>query len=124
MWDYEKVKERIKKLQIAWVIVVGEITLTVWTYYVYVWLVCVQTSQRWVETIILLSIYHLIFLLGLWCYVRTLTTPRKPVPPEFRLDTGSWQQLELDLSLQKATRDSLGIRTTHSNRGLSKLPVA
>ncbi|RUS73149.1 hypothetical protein EGW08_019091 [Elysia chlorotica] len=120
MCDFEKAENFVEKNQLDLTLVVLEFVLTIWTYYVYVWLICCKTLQDRVEVAILLSVYHLLFVLNLWCYLRALLTPRIPVPPEFQIDQNTWNQLELDSSLQQQTKIHLGIKTTtYSQRTLN-----
>ena len=59
--------------------------IVIWSYYAYVVHLCVLTVTEDVVRYLLLVLYHIIFVLFLWSYWRTVWASPGPVPARFRL---------------------------------------
>lgn len=121
MVECNKHLERLKRTPIEWTLVVIELGATGWTYYVYVFLICIQTSHNLVEYTILLSTFHFLAFMAFWCYLKALLTPRMPIPKEFYVDSKTYAKIEIDANLQQQTRERLGIKTISTHRGSGKM---
>jgi hypothetical protein len=74
--------------------------ILIWSYYAYVVHLCIFSVQSDAVRYTLLVFYHVIFLLFLWSYWRTVWTSPGKVPPRYRL---SYEQLE---KLENSESDS------------------
>jgi len=77
-----------------WLPVVLISAIIVWSYYAYVVHLCVLTVQEEAVRYILLSLYHIIFLLFLWSYWKTVWTSPGVIPPRFKLTMEELENLE------------------------------
>ncbi|CAG5117947.1 unnamed protein product [Candidula unifasciata] len=108
---------------VAWVPVVAEIVLMLWTYYVYVICLCYFSCDVPVEAGVLLMLYHSLLGLTLWCHCKSLATPPMVPPQEFHYDEAQWNKLNNEyLWIQRREemenlRLKLGIRTIQASMG-------
>jgi hypothetical protein len=77
-----------------WLPVVLISAIVVWSYYAYVVHLCILTVSEPVVRYLLLVLYHILFILFLWAYWRTVWTNPGPVPSRFKLTTEELDNLE------------------------------
>ncbi|CAL1539496.1 unnamed protein product [Lymnaea stagnalis] len=97
---------------LGWVPVISIILIMFWTYYVYVIVLCLFTSQILGEKIILLTAIHPLLFMMMWCLYRAcFTAPRSP-PARYYLDEAEWSKLSYDFNWKKdkTTMDELRLR--------------
>eukprot|EP00088_Acartia_fossae_P038600 TRINITY_DN4003_c0_g1_i2.p1 TRINITY_DN4003_c0_g1~~TRINITY_DN4003_c0_g1_i2.p1 ORF type:complete len:422 (-),score=97.95 TRINITY_DN4003_c0_g1_i2:275-1540(-) len=83
-----------------WTPVILISAIIIWSYYAYVVHLCIFSVQVEAARYILLILYHVIFLLFLWSYWRTVWTVPGKVPARYRLN---YEQLE---ALENSESDS------------------
>jgi len=68
--------------------------IVVWSYYAYVVHLCILTISEEVIRYLILVPYHIIFILFLWSYWKTIWTRPGAVPPRFRLTNEEQENLD------------------------------
>ncbi|CAG0883187.1 unnamed protein product [Cyprideis torosa] len=85
-----------------WTPVVFIMSVVCWSYYAYVVILCVQTLDFLIQTILYLIGYHFFLLMFLWAYYQVCFTKSDPVPKAFYLSSDEMAQyLDLDSSGQQ-----------------------
>jgi len=79
---------------VKWIPVLVISGILVWSYYAYVVYLCILTIQSIPERSVLLCLYHLVFILFLWSYWRTVWTKSGSVPKKFRLSAQELDGIE------------------------------
>ncbi|OCT82654.1 palmitoyltransferase ZDHHC15B-like [Xenopus laevis] len=75
----------------GWVLPIFIIGLLATCYYIFVVELCIFTVQLLEAKVTFLVIFHLLFLLCVWCYLRTVMTPPAVPPAKFRLSESDKQ---------------------------------
>ncbi|XP_075040533.1 palmitoyltransferase ZDHHC15 [Mixophyes fleayi] len=64
---------------LSWVPVVVIALVVLWSYYAYVWELCLVTVENTLEKVVYLFIFHIVFLLFVWTYWKAIfTSPKQP----------------------------------------------
>ncbi|CAJ0932015.1 unnamed protein product [Ranitomeya imitator] len=64
---------------LSWVPVVIISSVVLWSYYAYVWELCIVTVEHGLEKAVYLFIFHTVFLLFVWTYWKAIfTLPKQP----------------------------------------------
>ncbi|XP_034655065.1 palmitoyltransferase ZDHHC15 [Drosophila subobscura] len=79
---------------LRWIPVIFMGAVLVYSYYVYVWHLCLQKMTNAALTGVLLLWYHLLLLMFLWTYWRTLWTQCRPIPEEWSIPEADWMRLQ------------------------------
>jgi len=79
---------------VKWIPVLVISAILVWSYYAYVVYLCILTIQSVAERTVLLCLYHVIFLVFLWSYWRTVWTNSGSVPKKFKLTAQELDAIE------------------------------
>ncbi|XP_065351969.1 palmitoyltransferase ZDHHC20-B isoform X3 [Cloeon dipterum] len=80
-------------LLVKWIPVVFIMSIIAWSYYAYVYELCILTVNSVLDQIIYLAGYHLIFVIFMWSYIKTIFTDVGGVPPEFKLPQSLYDRL-------------------------------
>uniref|UniRef100_A0A8D8RGW3 Palmitoyltransferase n=1 Tax=Cacopsylla melanoneura TaxID=428564 RepID=A0A8D8RGW3_9HEMI len=70
---------------IKWIPVLFISCIIVWSYYAYVYVLCLSTIDNIIEKSFMLVFYHIILVLFVWSYYQTIMTPLGIVPKHFKL---------------------------------------
>lgn len=70
---------------IKWIPVFFISCIIMWSYYAYVYVLCLTTIENVLEKILMLLFYHIIFVMFVWSYYKTIMTPSAAVPKHFKL---------------------------------------
>ncbi|KAM8954033.1 palmitoyltransferase ZDHHC15 [Pelodytes ibericus] len=70
---------------LSWVPVVIIALVVLWSYYAYVWELCLVTLSNPLERVGYLAIFHVVFLLFVWTYWKAIFTPPKEPTKKFLL---------------------------------------
>lgn len=70
---------------IKWIPVFFISCIIIWSYYAYVYVLCLSTIENVIEKILMLFFYHIILVLFVWSYYQTIMTPLGTVPKHFKL---------------------------------------
>ncbi|KAK6985559.1 palmitoyltransferase [Biomphalaria glabrata] len=97
--------------------------VAVYTYYAYVVAMCIMTSNLLAEKVILILVFHALFAMSVWCFVRSVwTRPMKPTV-KYALEEAEWSKMSYDYNWKKEReamsnlRQKVGIITTASDTG-------
>lgn len=95
--------------------------LLIWSYYAYVYELCVQTIKDKIKMIAYIMVITLLFLMVNWCFYTTVFTPLDDVPEIYSVPF--WQitkdDIELDAMLQSIIRErGLRIYTRNESGGI------
>ncbi|KAG8553835.1 hypothetical protein GDO81_003569 [Engystomops pustulosus] len=69
----------------SWVPVVIISSVVLWSYYAYVWELCLVTVENALEKAVYLLVFHIVFLLFIWTYWKAIFTPPKEPTKKFLL---------------------------------------
>ena len=64
-----------------------------WSYYAFVYVVCFLAVESMVERVIFLFLYHLILILFIWSYLKTIFAPKCETPPSWKLSKAMSERL-------------------------------
>lgn len=78
---------------VKWVPVLFLICTVAWSYYAYVFQLCILTVKTFFEKIIYLIIYHFLLVIFLWTYWLTIFTPPATVPRKFLLPPEEFEKM-------------------------------
>ncbi|KAF2879077.1 hypothetical protein ILUMI_27086 [Ignelater luminosus] len=85
---------------VKWIPVLFIVAIIVWSYYAYVFQLCLITIQSSSERIVLLVVYHISLVMFFWTYGKTVCSCVARVPEEFRLS-----ESEQELLIHAATEE-------------------
>ena len=64
-----------------------------WSYYAFVYVVCFLTVENMAERVIFLIIYHIILILFVWSYIKTIFAPTCETPQSWKLSKAMSERL-------------------------------
>ena len=78
---------------IKWLPVAFILAVISWSYYAFVYVVCFLAVESMVERVIFLFLYHLILILFIWSYLKTIFAPKCETPPSWKLSKAMSERL-------------------------------
>ncbi|KAF2884858.1 hypothetical protein ILUMI_21335 [Ignelater luminosus] len=78
---------------VKWIPVLFIVTIVLWSYYAYVFQLCIVTINSVVKKVIYLIIYHITLIMFCWAYWKTIFTDIGTVPEKFKLPEGEYDRL-------------------------------
>ncbi|XP_022231412.2 palmitoyltransferase ZDHHC15B [Drosophila obscura] len=79
---------------LRWIPVIFMGAILVYSYYVYVWHLCLQKMTNYIVMGVLLLWYHLLLVMFLWTYWRSIWTRVVPIPDEWSIPDADWRRLQ------------------------------
>ncbi|KAK0158446.1 hypothetical protein PV328_009446 [Microctonus aethiopoides] len=77
-----------------WIPVIFILTIVCWSYYAYVVQLCYYTIESYVQKLLYLFFFHIMFFMFLWSYWQTVVTDLIPVPDMFRVPAVEMEKLQ------------------------------
>ena len=87
----------IVAIGIKWLPVAFITSIIAWSYYAFVVVVCLYTIDNLAQKIILLMFYHMILILFVWSYFKTIFAPKCDAPSTWKLRYQSFTSFMVDL---------------------------
>ncbi|KAM9327262.1 palmitoyltransferase ZDHHC15 [Gastrophryne carolinensis] len=81
---------------LAWVPVVIISLVVLWSYYAYVWELCLVTLENSLEKALYLFMFHIVFFLFIWTYWKAIFTPPKEPTKKFLLPYAEKERYDLE----------------------------
>ena len=83
---------------IKWLPVAFISAVIAWSYYAFVFVVCYQTVESLAEKIIFLILYHIILILFVWTYIKTIFAPKCEALSSWKLSNAMVERLNKALT--------------------------
>ena len=78
---------------IKWLPVAFILAVISWSYYAFVYVVCFLAVESMAERVIFLILYHVILILFLWSYLKTIFAPKCETPQSWKLSKAMSERL-------------------------------
>lgn len=80
---------------LKWLPVLLIVTVIVWSYYAYVFQLCIYTIDSFLEKLVYLILYHVLLLMFTWSYWQTVFTNLVPIPDMYKIPESEMEKLFL-----------------------------